>query len=501
MPEALLAHRRTALALLGQALLAALTPARAQTPAATNDDIAWLDRLTWGATPRELQALQQMGRERWLQAQLHPAAPAALPAAVQAAIDAMTVTRTPLPELLRSLDAERKAADALADDAQKAAARKALQQRLNGLAREAASRMLLRAVYSPQQLREQLTWFWFNHFNVHQAKHALRAAVADYEDVLRAHALGRFRDLLRASALHPAMLVYLDNARNAAGRINENYARELLELHTLGVDGGYTQRDVQELARVLTGLGVRLEEAPPHLRPALRRQAWHQGLVEFNPRRHDFGDKLLLGQTVRGGGIDEIEQVLDRLAQHPSTARFVSRKLAVHFVADEPPPELVERLQRRFQQTDGDIAEVMRALVGSPEFGAALGKKFKDPLHYVVSATRLLHDGDDRLVNTGPLLAGLARLGELPYNRQTPDGYPLDRQAWASPGQMNTRFEVARGLAGAAVSGSVPPRAEALYREPHAGRLSEATRQVLAQAAAAPEWNALLLASPEFMYR
>jgi uncharacterized protein (DUF1800 family) len=423
-----------------------------------------------------------------------------LPAAVQSAIDAMTITRTPLPELLRSLDAERRAADALGTDA-KAEARKAFQQRLNGLAREAASRMLLRAVYSPQQLREQMTWFWFNHFNVHQAKHALRAAVADYEDALRAHALGRFRDLLRASALHPAMLVYLDNARNAAGKINENYARELLELHTLGVDGGYTQRDVQELARVLTGLGVRLEQEPPHLRPALRRQEWHRDLVEFNPRRHDFGDKQLLGQTVRGGGIEEIEQVLDRLARHPSTARFVSRKLAVCFVADEPPAALVERLQRRFQQTDGDIAEVMRALVESPEFTASLGQKFKDPLHYVVSATRLLHDGDESAVNTGPLLAGLARLGELPYNRQTPDGYPLDRQAWASPGQMNTRFEIARSLVGAAVTGSVPPRADALYREGHAARLSDATRQVLAQAGSPQEWNGLLLASPEFMHR
>jgi uncharacterized protein (DUF1800 family) len=511
-PSPARAFRRLALSVfaLGVAACSA-PPALVETRPATPQDLAWLDRLTWGATPSEVQALQRQGRERWLQSQLHPGPVSRLNDVAQAEIDAMTIEHTPLEELARSLDAQRKSADANADDMQKEAARKAYQQQLNGLSREASSRMLLRALYSRQQLREQLTWFWFNHFNVHQHKHMLRAAVGDYEDALRAHALGHFRELLRASALHPAMLLYLDNAQNGTNHLNENYARELLELHTLGVDGGYTQRDVQELARVLTGLGVRLDAESPHMRPALKRYEWHKGLVEFDPRRHDFGDKQLLGQTVHGGGVEEIEQVLDRLARHPSTARFISRQLAQYFVADEPPPALVERMRQRFLATDGDIAEVMRAMVESPEFEASLGRKFKDPLHYVVSSVRTLYP-EQTVVNTGPMLGWLGRLGEQPYNHQTPDGYPLDQQAWAAPGQMAARFEIARALAGGnalfRVEGmqpvSAPPapqKADALYRDAFASRLSDATRSALAQAASPQEWNGLLLASPEFMHR
>ncbi|MED5618145.1 DUF1800 domain-containing protein [Ideonella sp. BN130291] len=489
--------------------VSAAQPLRAAT---APQDVAWLNRLTWGASASSLAEWQRLGRERWLQAQLQPGPVAPLPAAVHARIDAMAISRTPLPELARSLEAQRKQLDSIADDAQKQAARQAYQQQLNGLAREAASRMLLRAIYSPQQLREQMTWFWFNHFNVHQGKHALRAAVGDYEEQLRTHALGRFRDLLRASALHPAMLLYLDNAQNAAGHLNENYARELLELHTLGVDGGYGQGDVQALARVLTGLGVRLNDETPRVRPALQPSLWQQGLVLFHPGRHDFGDKQLLGETVRGTGMPEIGQVLDRLARHPSTARFVSRRIAQYFVADVPPPALVERMSRRFQQTDGDIAQVLRTMVDSPEFAASLGHQFKDPLHYVVSAVRLAYD-DQPVLSTAPLLHWLNQLGETPYNHPTPDGYPLEQAAWAGPGQMNTRFEIARAIgAGSAglfrAEGAPPPErlpppqlASPLYREGIAPALAPATRQTLAQAGSPSEWNALLLASPEFMHR
>jgi uncharacterized protein (DUF1800 family) len=475
-------RRRTLIGSIPSLWLAACAgpPRVAEAPSSPVDDAAWLDRLSWGVTESELQHLREQGRRRWLHEQLHPGPVAALPPAAQAQIDAMTIVRTPLPELAALLDAQRRADDALADDGQRQEARKAYQQRLNGLAREAMSRMLLRALYSPQQLREQMTWFWFNHFNVHQGKHALRAAVGDYEEGLRKHALGRFRDLLRASALHPAMLVYLDNAQNAAGRLNENYARELLELHTLGVDGGYTQRDVQELARVLTGLGIEPD----------------RGEMRFHPRRHDFGDKQLLGSTVGGTGFAEIEQMLDRLARHPSTASFVSRKIAQYLVADAPPPALLERMRQRFIDSDGDIAQVLQAMIESPEFTASLGHQFKDPLHYVVSSLRLLL-GERVLPSTAPVLGALNRLGELPYNHQTPDGYPLTQQAWSAPGQMNVRFEVARSMAALAP----PQRADALVRDAFAARLSTATRETLAEARSAQEWNALLLASPEFMHR
>ncbi len=474
-------------------------------------DALWLDRLTWGANSTDLAALRSKGREAWLDAQLQPAAPAALPATAQAQIQALTITQQPLLPLVQQMEAQRKAADALTDDAAKAEAQKAYQQALTKLAREAAARQLLQALYSPNQIQEQLTWFWFNHFNVHQFKSNLRVMVGDYEQGLRERALGRFRDLLGYTAHHPAMLRYLDNEQNAANRINENYARELLELHTLGVGGGYNQRDVQELARVLTGLGVNLTDAKPKLKPQQEPQYRRNGLMEFNPARHDFGEKTLLGITVKGVGHEELDQVLDLLAKHPSTARFVSRKLAQYFVADEPPPALVERMAERWRQSDGRIADVLRALVGSPEFEASLGRKFKDPTHYVVSAVRLAY-ADKVVLNTGPMIGWLYRLGQAPYNRQTPDGYPLDENAWAGPGQMTTRFEIARAVgSGSAglfkVEGepkdrpAFPQIAHPLYYEGIAPRLAAATQQALGQATSPQEWNTYLLASPDFMHR
>jgi len=337
--------------------------------------------------------------------------------------------------------------------------------------------MLLRALYSPNQLEEQMTWFWMNHFSVFQFKGPLRALVADYEErAVRPQALGRFRDLLGATARHPAMLIYLDNARNSAGRLNENYARELMELHTLGVDGGYSQRDVEALARILTGWSLDLAGGQ---------------LSRFYPRRHDFSDKQLLGVTIKGKGAAELDEALDLLSRHPSTARFVSRKLAMFLVADEPPPALVERMAQSFAASDGDIAQVLRTLFASAEFRASLGAKFKDPLQYALSALRLVLD-QRALPDAQPVIGALARMGEPLYARVTPDGYPLERTGWASPGQLATRFEVARGIAY-----RIPARIPAQLAPP----LGEATRQTLAKAASPQEWNLLLLSSPEFMHR
>ena len=474
-------------------------------------DALWLDRLSWGASSADLALVRGKGRAAWLDAQLAPAAPATLPDAARSQIQALGVSQQPLPALVQSLEAQRKAADALTDDTAKAAAQKDYQQALTKLAREASARALLNALYSPNQLQEQLTWFWFNHFNVHQYKANLRVMVGDYEQGLRERSLGSFRELLGYTARHPAMLRYLDNEQNAANRINENYARELLELHTLGIGGGYSQRDVQELARVLTGLGVNLTDNKPKLKPAQEAQYERRGLMEFNPARHDFGDKQLLGTTVKGRGFAEIDQVLDLLAKHPSTARFVSRQLAQYFVADEPPPALVERMAERWQQTDGRIAEVMRTMIASPEFEASLGRKFKDPTHYVVSAVRLAY-ADKVVLNTAPMIGWLYRLGQAPYNRQTPDGYPLDENAWAGPGQMTTRFEIARAI-GSGSAGlfklegekqdrpAFPQLANPLYYDGIAPRLAAATQQALGQAASPQEWNTFLLASPDFMNR
>jgi len=406
--------------------------------------------------------------------------------------------------------------DKIVDEEQRKSARKDLGEEQNGIGREVATRMLLRALYSPNQLQEQMTWFWFNHFNVFQYKNDERLMLADYEQTLRAHALGRFRDLLGAVVRHPAMLVYLDNAQNAKDHINENYARELMELHTLGVDAGYTQRDVQELARVLTGFGVdRRDPAtnpPPKFRPELAAQYTRQGLYEFNPNRHDYGDKQLLGVTIRGSGPAELNQVIDLLSRHPATARFISRKLAIFFVSDDPPQPLIDRMATRFARTDGDIAAVLRTMFESPEFVGSLHARYKDPVHYVVSAVRAAYD-DKPILNARPMINWLNRMGEAPYNRQTPDGYPLNEASWAGPGQLTTRFEIAKAI-GSGSAGlfkseeptpterpAFPQLSNPLYFEAIRPKLADATRHALDQANSPQEWNMLLLSAPEFMVR
>jgi len=472
-------------------------PGGAPEPGARADDLLLLNRVTWGANPSSARALARMGPASYLEAQLQPAQEAALPPEVQAQVDAMTITQRPVDEVAKEMENRRKGLDLLRSDDEKKAAQQAYQQELTRLGREAAARMLLRALYSPWQLREQMTWFWMNHFNVFQYKANLRVLVADYEErAIRPHALGRFRELLGATARHPAMLIYLDNAQNAANRINENYARELMELHTLGVDGGYTQRDVQELARILTGFSVNFDREMP----------------KFIPGRHDYGDKLLLGHTIRGRGAAEVDEALDLLARHPATARFICRKLALFFVSDDPSDVLVEQLASTFRSSDGDIAAVLRELFASAEFRASLGTKFKDPVHYVLSAVRLAYD-DKAILNAGPMINWLGRMGEPLYARPTPDGFALTRTEWASAGQMATRFEIARtlgyGAAGLfraegpqpAERPAFPQLANALYYESMQNTLAEPTRSALDNATSPQEWNMLLLASPEFMNR
>jgi len=479
-----------------------------------------VNRIGWGATSAQLDDAARLGWPSYVEQQLHadPRKPLAL-AAAQAQINALKVQQRDVSELLLQVDTLRREQDKSASEDERKAARQAYQAQLNTLSRETAHRQLLRQIYSDQQLLEHMSWFWFNHFNVHQQKRELRALVADYEEsALRPQALGSFRTLLGAVARHPAMLRYLDNDQNSAGKPNENYARELLELHTMGVDGGYTQKDVQELARVLTGFGTRLEPGAPKLRPDQARQYVRQGLFEFNPARHDFGDKLLLGHTIKGRGAAELDEALDLLVAQPATAHFVSQRLAMFFLSDTPPADLVARMAERFQRSGGRIDETLRVLLLAPEFAAAEPRKFKDPQHFIVSGLRAAY-ADQVIVNSQPVQAWLRRLGEGQYDKLTPDGYPLVAEAWNSAGQLGTRFELARALgSGPAalfkaespeVSVSVPvpvpapkPLLRSAWFEQHlAPRLSVGTRDALALAATPADWNALFLSAPEFMYR
>lgn len=472
----------------------------------------WLNRITWGATPSAARQLQAMGQDAWLQQQLRPAE-AVLPEPARSTVQAMTISQMGLADLVRKMEAQRKSADGVKDDAEKKAAQQAYQGELTRLSREAATRHLLRALYSPAQVQEQMTWFWLNHFNVHLYKHNLRAMLGDYENsAIRPHALGRFRDLLGAVSYHPAMLRYLDNEHNAAGHINENFARELMELHTLGVNAGYSQGDVQELAKTLTGVGVNLNTGNPNLRKEMARLYVRRGLFEFNPQRHETGPKTLLGQTVTGEGLGEADAALNILSAHPATARFVSRKLASYWLSDDPPQALIDRMVATWKASDGQIARVLETLFTSPEFMQAAPTKFKDPVRYVVSSVRLAYD-DKVVLNVGPMLNWINRMGEPLYGHQTPDGYPLLASGWDSAGQLNTRFEIAKaigsGSAGlfktdgpqASEKAAFPQLANALYYQAIQSSLSAATRGALEQANSPQEWNTFLLAAPESMRR
>ena len=470
-----------------------------------------VNRISWGVNSSTMQHVAKLGLPGYIDEQL--SASRALPTAIAEQIAAMSISQQPLLPIVQDMEQRRKDADAVKDDDAKKTAQQAYQAGMNLLAREAATRTLLRATYSPNQLQEQMVWFWMNHFSVHQGKSNNRAMIGDFEEsAIRPHALGKFRDLLTATVFHPAMIRYLDNEQNATNRINENYAREIMELHTMGVGGGYTQHDVQDLARILTGVGVNLGTVMPAVKKELVPQYVRTGLFEFNPNRHDYGNKLFLGEALKGRGLAEVNEAIERLSRHPATARYVSKKLAMFFVSDAPPTELIERMAATFTSSGGDIAATLRTLFNSAEFTASLGKKFKAPLHYVVSAVRLAYD-EKPILNAGPILNWLNRMGQPMFGRQTPDGYPLAEAAWASPGQMTTRFEIAKAI-GSGSAGlfktdgpqpiekpAFPQLANALYFGQLQQTLSASTRNALDQAGSAQEWNMLLMSSPEMMYR
>jgi uncharacterized protein (DUF1800 family) len=476
-------------------------------------DMALIDRLTWGINASTAAHFQAVGAERWLTEQLHPAPGIALPAAARSQIEAMPdVHKFPF-DIAVAFDQQAKSANQVADPDQKKAAQQVFQQAMNDRAKQAAARTILRALYAPDQLRERMTWFWFNHFNVHQYKANIRILVGDYEDrAIRPNALGKFRDLLVATLRHPAMLRYLDNADNAVGHLNENYAREIMELHTMGVGSGYTQADVEALARILTGVGTDLKREDPNLKPELRAQLVREGAFEFNPARHDYGDKSFLGHTIKGRGLAEVDEAVDILVHHPATATHLSRQIASYFISDNPPEPLVQRMAQTFKATDGDIAAVLATMIHAPEFTASLksGARFKDPVQYVLSAVRLAYD-DKVILNTLPVQSWLSRLNEGLFNHDTPDGYAMVSASWNGPGQMMLRFEIARQI-GSGSSGLFKPDvpnaidqpafpliANSLYFNGLRQTLGPTTLAALDQAVSPQDWNTLFLSSPEFM--
>ena len=328
---------------------------------------------------------------------------------------------------------------------------------------------LLRAVYSDRQLEEVMTDFWYNHFNVFIGKGPDRWMITAYErDVIRPHVLGKFKDLLVSTAKSPAMLFYLDNwesvgphselalygnqrarfrrgpfggiyqmpprpqaNQNRPSGLNENYAREIMELHTLGVDGGYTQKDVTELAKVLTGWSI---DKPQQ-----------GGGFKYNDRAHEPGPKFIFGQRIGENGEKEGMEMLDILAHHPSTARFISRKLAMRFVSDDPPQSLIDRMADTFQKKDGDIREVLRTMFTSPEFWAAdaYRAKVKTPLEFVASAARA---SSVEIQNALPLVQFVNRMGMPLYGMQPPTGYSMKAETWVNSAALLSRMNFALQL-------------------------------------------------------
>jgi uncharacterized protein (DUF1800 family) len=466
----------------------AVTPPAPGSPVARPESAAAhvVSRLTFGARPGDVAAVERMGVERWIDLQLYPER---IPDRATDSVLALLETQrkrafelladNPPPEELAPRLRPRMQMDSIisqpteADSAQYRTAQRTAQ----ALTAQIATARVLRATMSERQLLEVMTDFWANHFSVAAGKSPNRYALVEYErDVLRPNALGAFRDLLGAVAKSPQMLFFLDqwqslvdsmnpsgvearirerraamatppmndrslvdmmNRRRTTGR-NENYARELLELHTVGANGGYTQADVVAVARALTGWTID--------RPDLG------GPFLFRGDVHDAGEKVVLGKRLPGGrGIEDGEQVLDILAAHPSTARFIARKLVVRFVSDSPPPQLVERAATAFQRTNGNIREVVRTIVTSPEFFAddAFRAKVKTPFEFVVSTLRALNADPD---TTARRSQAVARLGQPIWGRQSPDGWPDRADAWMNSGALLNRVNLASQVA----SGSVP---------------------------------------------
>jgi len=452
-----------------------------------------LNRLAFGPRPGDVAKVRELGVDRWIAFQLAP--DRIDDQATDALVASYESYRRPTEEIVA---AYREGQQALRQNQKQLAqqgdagskkdmrtellrADPKLQEQIRQARRvvtDVQSVKLARAVSSERQLQEVLTDFWENHFTVYTGKGITRLFVTAYDrDVIRPRAMGKFRDLLGAVAKSPAMMFYLDQfqstvdslhhplrearlprARAAVrGRgLNENFARELMELHTLGVDGGYSQHDVIEVARALTGWTMNPRQ---------------QAEFVFRPEIHDADTKVVLGHTLAAGrGIEDGEQVLDIIARHPATAHFIARKLAIRFVSDDPPPALVERAAQTFLRTDGDIREVVRTIVTSPEFfsRAAYHAKVKSPFELVASALRAIGAQPDTTPRSAQVVAFL---GQPIFGHQAPDGWPETGEAWMNAGAILNRINFGLTLAGGRIPGA------SVSRWPEAESLRGASRE------------------------
>ncbi len=503
-------HRRSAVAIFAVAGVLAASALADDAPTRLTEReraLHVLNRLAFGPRPGDVDRVAAMGVETWMERQLHPgriddrateSLLAGLPTLGMTNAELVARFETPLLEARRVLKNEKAASAARPENAaSEGSGRGGLtadvdrlkdlippENRPRRILEELTQARLVRAVHSERQLNEVMVDFWMNHFNVDARKGLDRIFIASFErDTIRPRIWGRFEDLLLATAKSPAMLVYLDNARSAAdaehrppafGRrraaaptpspsasrgptgLNENYARELLELHTLGVDGGYTQQDVTELARVLTGWSIALPRSAdaPRAMNRIGRFAAPEaepGSFLFRERLHDVGSKTVLGRRFGpNGGIDEGEAAIRLLARHPSTARHLAQELCRRLVADDPPPALVERVAARFLATGGDLTETVRAIVASPEFfdPRVYRAKTKSPFEYAVSAVRAVGGSTDGRA----LGREVADMGEPLYLCQPPTGYSDATDAWVNSGALLARLNFALAL----TSGRIP---------------------------------------------
>jgi uncharacterized protein (DUF1800 family) len=490
-----------------------------------------LNRVGFGARPGDVERVRQLGLAAYIDEQLHPERIAdAQMTARLAALTTLGKSSRQLAEefyipvqMARQQVKQNAAAEpAMADGKPpRTPEQMEMARKERAVLLELSEQKVLRAAYSERQLEEVMTDFWFNHFNVFAGKGPTQQYLTEYErDAIRPRVLGKFRDLLEATAKSPAMLFYLDNWQSAdpaagdrreemrarmgarfRGRtpiappnanpqrprrgLNENYGRELMELHTLGVDGGYTQQDVVNVARAFTGWTID--------------QPRQGGGFRFEPRLHDHDEKLVLGHKIKAGGDQsDGEQVLDILAKHPSTARFIATKLARRFVSDTPPDDLVDRAAKRFLESGGDIRQVVGLILTSPEFfaPAAYRAKVKTPFEFVVSAVRAT--GSDAS-SAEALVQSVRQLGMPLYMCQPPTGYADRAEAWVNTGALINRMNFALQLVGGRMRGvqaGAAPVTPIL-----AGQVSETTAATIAKATDGRQVAALTLGSPEFQRR
>ena len=454
-----------------------------------------VERLSFGATSGQLEQIKSRGIEAYIQSQLNPPSVTESSALNKYLATLSSIAQKPIELQKQYALNQKKIKDPQLPIKQKQKIRRKNRKINDKVKSEAVNAHLARAIYSNRQLQEVMVDFWFNHFSVSANKGATLFWINDYEDRIRTHALGNFRDLLGMTAKHPAMLIYLDNKKNIAPNspagkknksgLNENYARELMELHTLGVDGGYTQDDVIALARIFTGWGT----------DVLANKST-TGFF-FYKKRHDRQEKVFLGQTIGPNGVKEGKRALDILARHPATAHFISYKLAQYFVADRPPTSLVDTLTQKFIESDGNIKQVMDVLIHSREFNDPqyYKQKFKTPYQYLVSLVRM---AEIEQPNIKRIQGMLYQLSMPTYMASAPTGYKNTEDAWLNPQGMLQRTSLATAIAKGVLNRDYSIQPEKLSN--NFGKLSPKTKQAIAKTRPKLR-SALILGSPEAMYR